>query len=253
MVYEKRTSHLKNVAATKSFSCASLFLVLFIFAIVGMFGKCLRIPSAAAISCASGDTTAESTSVSEHTIYCATCQDEVVSQLECNFWGSAPAVCKCCCGLPSSTLTTDPTSWVQCPAEETTQFFVLYKVNLDCNLCINGCNTRCDAIGAKVTREVCFQSHQLPSKTLVPNDLVCPCCCKPNPPLQPPSPPPPFPPPPSPPPPPPYPSPLPPSPPPPSPPICPPSPGPSCGSCGVDVNIQIASTPGQQAPCEYKL
>ncbi|KAI3930850.1 hypothetical protein MKW98_025798 [Papaver atlanticum] len=241
------------MAASKSFSGALLLLVLFIFAIVGMF----KIPSAAAISCASGDTTAESTSVSEHTIYCITCQDKciaqcksqgrVVSQLECNFWGSAPAVCKCCCGLPSSTPTTDPTSWVQCPAEEKSQFFALYKVNLDCNLCINGCKTRCDAIGAKVTREVCFQSHQQSSRTLVANDLLCPCCCKPNPPLPPPSPPPP---PPSPPPPPPS---SPPSPPPPSPPICPPSTGPSCGSCGVDVNIQISSTPGQQAPCEYKL
>ncbi|KAI3879369.1 hypothetical protein MKW98_014539 [Papaver atlanticum] len=212
------------MAASKSFSGALLLLVLFIFAIVGMFGKSHQLQYKFS---------------SEHTIYCVTCQDKciaqcksqgrVVSQLECNFWGSAPAVCKCCCGLPSSTPTTDPTSWVQCPAEEKSQFFALYKVNLDCNLCINGCKTRCDAIGAKVTREVCFQSHQQSSRTLVANDLLCPCCCKPNPPPSPPPPPP------------------------PSPPICPPSTGPSCGSCGVDVNIQISSTPGQQAPCECKL
>ncbi|RZC85862.1 hypothetical protein C5167_026518 [Papaver somniferum] len=211
------------MAATKSFSGALLLLVLFIFVIVGM----LEMPSAAAISCGPGETSTESRSVSHPMIYCYGCQDQCitqcksqgreVSQLECNFWGSEQAVCKCCCGLPSSTPPSKPIIWNQCPPEETNKYFDLQKSVIDCSLCVNGCKTKCEAIGATATREVCFQNFQVGTTTLIDQHLVCPCCCKPNPPPSP------------------------------SPPPCPCS-----GSCGVNIDIQISSAPGQ-SPCKYEL
>ncbi|MCL7022367.1 hypothetical protein MKW94_023935 [Papaver nudicaule] len=220
------------MAATKSFPCAFL-LLLVIFATVEIQS------TSAAFSCASGETQTESTSVSHPKIYCYGCQDTCVtqcksqgrevSQIECNFWGSDQAVCKCCCALPSSTTPPKPIIWNQCPAVETNQYFVLSKSAIDCSLCVNGCKTKCDAIGASVTRETCFQDFQQGTTTLIDGVLACPCCCKPNPPPPPPPPPSPPPPPPS------------------------PPPSPSCpcsGSCGVDINIQITSG---QAPCNDKL
>ncbi|KAI3920692.1 hypothetical protein MKW92_021053 [Papaver armeniacum] len=207
------------MAAAKSFSGA-FGLLLFIFVIVGM----LEMPSAAAISCGPGETSAESRSVSDPKIYCYGCQDQCitecksqgreVSQLECNFWGSEQAVCKCCCGLPSSTPPPKPIAWNQCPTEETNEYFLLRNSLIDCSLCVNGCKTKCDAIGATVAREVCFQDFQVGTTVLIDAVLACPCCCKPNPP--------------------------------------PPPPCPCSGSCGVDINIQISSVPGQ-APCKHEL
>ncbi|RZC91595.1 hypothetical protein C5167_027656 [Papaver somniferum] len=232
------------MATTKTFPCASLVVLIFIFAIVGM----LEMPSAAAISCGPGETLAESKSVSMPTIYCFGCQEQCITQcksqgrevskVECNFWSSDPAECKCCCRLPSSTPTPQPTSWVQCPSGESSMFFALNKVALDCNLCVNGCKTKCDSIRATVSRETCFQTFRQPT-TLTDDGLNCPCCCKKDPPPPPPSPPPPSHPPPSPPPP-------SPSPPPPSPPSCPspPSPGTSCGCCNANTNIQISVKSG---------
>ncbi|MCL7034029.1 hypothetical protein MKW94_016573 [Papaver nudicaule] len=226
----------------KKFASVGLLL----FAVLLGFLLLLQIPSAAAISCTPGETPAESTSTSLHTIYCHSCQDQCITQcksqgrevtkVECNFWGSAPAVCKCCCALPSSTPIAQPGNWAQCASGETNMFAVLPKAALDCNLCVTGCKTKCDAQGATVSRETCFQSFQPPS-TPVDQSLICPCCCKANPP---PSPPPPTP------------SPPPPPSPSPPPPVCPPPPSPSCGSCSVDINIQISSVT-RQAPCKYEL
>ncbi|XP_026430098.1 uncharacterized protein LOC113326617 isoform X2 [Papaver somniferum] len=157
-------------------------------------------------------------------IYCYGCQDQCitqcksqdreVSQLECNFWGSEQAVCKCCCGLPSSTPPPKPIIWNQCPTEETNEYFLLRNSLIDCRLCVNGCKTKCDAIGATVAREVCFQDFNVGTTILIDGVLACPCCCKPKPP---------------------------------PPPACP------CSeSCGVDINIQISSVAGQ-ASRKYEL
>ncbi|XP_026430101.1 uncharacterized protein LOC113326617 isoform X5 [Papaver somniferum] len=81
-------------------------------------------------------------------------------------------------------------------------------------LCVNGCKTKCDAIGATVAREVCFQDFNVGTTILIDGVLACPCCCKPKPP---------------------------------PPPACP------CSeSCGVDINIQISSVAGQ-ASRKYEL
>ncbi|KAI3984505.1 hypothetical protein MKX01_033998 [Papaver californicum] len=210
------------MATTRTAISSALLLLLFIFAILEV------LPSAAgAITCAPGETQTESSSVSDPKIYCYGCQDQCitqcqsqgrqVSQLECNFWGSEQAVCKCCCGIPSSTPPPKPIAWNQCPTEETNKYFTLEKSVIDCSLCVNGCKTKCDAIGATVAREVCFQNFQLGTTILIDQFLVCPCCCKPNPP-------------------------------PPPPPPCPCS-----GTCDVDINIQISSVPDQAAPCKYEL
>ncbi|KAI3927016.1 hypothetical protein MKW92_052121 [Papaver armeniacum] len=216
------------MATTTTYPSAAALLVVLIFvsAIVSM----LEMPSAtAAISCAPGETPVESTSVSDPKIYCYGCQDKCitqcksqgreVSQIECNFWGSDQAVCKCCCALPSSApAPSKPIIWNQCPPEETNKYFVLRESVIDCSLCVDGCKTKCDAIGSSVTRETCFQDFQQGTTTLIDKVLACPCCCKPNPPPPPPPPPPPS----------------------PSPPPCP------CGgSCGMDINIKISSVPGQ--------
>ncbi|MCL7024212.1 hypothetical protein MKW94_003298 [Papaver nudicaule] len=236
-------------------------------------------PSAsAAFSCDPGETlTATSSSVSDYKIYCHGCQDQCitqcqsqgreVSQLECNFWGTDPAECKCCCRLPSSTPSPPPIHFNRCAMDEINKYFYRRNSSIDCNICVNECKTRCDGVGATVTRQVCSQDYRQDTKALIDGVLNCPCCCKihppppppspsppppspspPPPPSLPPSPPPPSPSPP-PPPPPPTPSPSPPSPPPPSP-ICPPSPCPCSGNCGVDINIQISYG---QAPCKDKL
>ncbi|XP_026460668.1 uncharacterized protein LOC113361744 isoform X2 [Papaver somniferum] len=90
----------------------------------------LQMPSAgAAISCASGEIQVQTKSVDRPTVYCYGCQDQCitqcksqgreVSQVECNFWGTDQAICKCCCALPSSTPPpSKPIYWNQCPLGE---------------------------------------------------------------------------------------------------------------------------------------
>ncbi|MCL7039574.1 hypothetical protein MKW94_001307 [Papaver nudicaule] len=237
------------MATAKTFPCGFV-IVLFIIAIVTM----LEMPPAAAvISCDPGETYTETKSVADHTIYCFGCQDQCitqcksqgkeVSQIECNFWSSNPTVCKCFCGLPSSTPPLPPpTAWNKCPIGEKFRGSQQTTSVMNCNLCVNACKTGCDGIGGTVTRQVYFQDfRQDATKALIKDQLLCPCCCKEAPPPPPPIPsPPPLPP--SPPPPPP--SPAPPS------PISPPSGCPCSGSCGVDINFQISTA---QAPCKYKL
>ncbi|XP_026460667.1 uncharacterized protein LOC113361744 isoform X1 [Papaver somniferum] len=170
----------------------------------------LQMPSAgAAISCASGEIQVQTKSVDRPTVYCYGCQDQCitqcksqgreVSQVECNFWGTDQAICKCCCALPSSTPPpSKPIYWNQCPLGEKKRFNLLRNSLIDCKLCVNNCKTKCDRVGGTVTRQVCFQDFQFGTTVLI-DLLVCPCCCKinhslpPSPPPQSPPPPPPCP------------------------------------------------------------
>ncbi|MCL7044378.1 hypothetical protein MKW94_026669 [Papaver nudicaule] len=143
------------MATAKNISCASI-LVLFIIAVCGL-----------------GETQIESKSVSNPTIYCYRCQDQCIDQ--CRSQGR-----ECCCGLPSSTPLPPPIPWYKCPTEEKKRGLVLRKSEIDCNLCVKGCKTKCDRIGGTVTRQVCFQDFQFGTMFLI-DTLLCPCCCKINP------------------------------------------------------------------------
>ncbi|KAI3896506.1 hypothetical protein MKW92_004037 [Papaver armeniacum] len=129
-------------------------------------------------------------SATNHSIYCYDCQKECinqcqlqgreVSQVECNFWGEEPAVCKCCCGLPSPTPPPKPIAWDECPIGETNKFIFLSNSSIDCNICVNQCKTECAEVGATVTREACLQNFDSNSKELIEDNLLCPCSCKPS-------------------------------------------------------------------------
>ncbi|KAI3871208.1 hypothetical protein MKW98_015108 [Papaver atlanticum] len=104
--------------------------------------------------------------------------------------------------------------WNRVPFEPDLSFNSPMTNPENCDVCINGCKTRCDTRNGTVFRETCRFLSDARGRYY----YGCNCCCRPTPP----PPPPPSPPPPSPPPspPPPTPSPPPPSPPPPSEPIC---------------------------------
>ncbi|KAI3991094.1 hypothetical protein MKX01_041313 [Papaver californicum] len=175
--------------ATKSFSCAFFFF------------SSLRLlyPISCGLFLRPGETQTESTPDSNPRNYCIGYQEQCitecqsqgrqVSEVECNYWrgNEEQAVCKCCCGLPSSTPPPEDIYWNQCPSGETNKKFMFENTDPDYNFCVNGCKSRCDEIGATMTRKTC-----VPSTRPRDRELHCPCCKPQNPPPSPtPSPPPP--------------------------------------------------------------
>ncbi|RZC53355.1 hypothetical protein C5167_012219 [Papaver somniferum] len=130
-------------------------------------------------------------------------QGRVVSKLELNSWppnnNIKGRICEGCCQVPLPCPPQPPVKWTKCAATDTDKSFRRPGSKKDCHICQDSCESKCDAIGARVGDQIC--GYLLSSDTVFLG-LVCTCCCRARtsfpppppptlPPVPPPSPPPP--------------------------------------------------------------